>query len=196
MGRKIFTLLLVLIVAVLPCGCKSETTDYEWTETDFSFYDENSEEIAFAAPDESISLADVNTEKSGDFQTFRGAKIGMRATTAIENYDNVFGWFVMRSRSNTDEENSKDNEFQEKYPDIHDLVAHSSELLNDDEYLVLYAGFHVDENQDLIPCNMVGGVCEDDYEIWELERYDIQIEIESEKIRDIEISHEPAWSLN
>lgn len=189
MKKKIFLVFLVMLITVSTVACSSNKSYKKWEEKDFSFYDETGEEVAFAAPGETIYLEDINSEKGGDFQTLRGIKIGMRATKALENYDNVFYWFIMRNRSNTLEEEQEDQELLEKYGDIHDLVEASPDFLKSDEQLILNTIFHVSDDGSLIQCKMVDGRCDDEMDIWELESYEMEIEIQNEKIISLSVSH-------
>lgn len=193
MKKKIGWHLFLLVVIICLTSCGTASSPKEWTESDFSIYDENGTEIAFAAPEETIYLEDVNEEKDGDFQTFRGVKIGMRATTALEPYDNVFYWFIMRGRENTPEEQEEESALRKKYPDIHDLVAASSDFLHGDDYLVINTIFHIAEDGSLIPCQMKDGICDDDAEIGMLEYYDLSFDIYKEKISSVRIEHHPSF---
>lgn len=187
--KRIFILFLSLVLCIGIVGCTPADKVKAWTEADFSFYDENGTEVAFPASEETIYLEDINEEKGGDFQTLRGVKIGMRATTALEPYDNVFYWFIMRGRSSTPEEEA----LREKYPDIHDLVAASPDFLHSDEYLVINTIFHVSEDGSMIPCQMKDGLCDDEMEIGMLEYYDLSFDISNEKITSVRIEHYPSF---
>lgn len=189
MKRNVTRFLFSAFVLLCLVACGNIDSPKEWTEADFSIYDEKGNEVTFAAPDETVYLEKVNEEKSGDFQTFRGVKIGMRATTALEPYDNVFYWFIMRGRESTPEEQAEETALREEYSDIHDLVANSSNFLREDEYLVINTIFHVKEDGSLIPCKMKDGICDDEQEIWQLESYELTFDVENEKISSVEIEH-------
>ena len=85
--KKIILLALASLLCIgMFTGCGNSKSNQAWTFEDFSFYDDSGREIAFPVGDYFISLADINEEKGGNYQTKRGVRIGDRAIAALEKY--------------------------------------------------------------------------------------------------------------
>lgn len=182
-----FALVLCMCLAFL-MGCSS--TD-SWSIEDFSFYDEDGREVEFLTTADSIqdriSLSDINEEKSGDYQTYRGVKIGDRATTALEKYplDDFYyavDYFWGDGTSSKDEAEEKDASFHEQYPTFAEALQHADELSSG---LNLFASkqFYAEENN-MKPyeVNSMGKV--DDLDLSK-DNYEVTIIIHDSKIKDI-----------
>jgi len=197
MKRKIAAISLAVVLCFGLAGCKhSAKSVSEWTKSDFSIYDDSGAEIDFPSGNEScrIYLSDVNEEGGGNFRTNRGAKIGMRATTVIENYNDSLHWFIQRYRSSTDAEKERDAQLEEKYPSPLEIVEHSPEFLQDDWVLYLTASFHEKEDGSLILCSEKDGQpCEEGKELRQGALYTIEFEIKDEKIIEVVVERDPSF---
>ena len=183
-GLKLSIFLLIALFFV--SGCASDSTISPWDEEDFAFYDENGKEVDFPS-DGTIWLSDVNEEKNGDFQLKRGAKIGIRATTALKKYDlNNFYWDIGRWRSDTEEEEVADKKLKDEYQSPMDALEHMNDFVGEKEYLYIGGDFYENSKGELVLTernklsDLVGEV-----EITAF--YSIGISIEDEKITEISV---------
>lgn len=194
----------VIVVMALCCGlmvgCGKQSK--EWCVEDFAFYDENEEEVYFlTTEDDWIWLKNINDEDNEEYQTYRGVKIGDRATTALENYDLTGFYYEVASgyyRSATDEEEKYNQEFHDKYQNAHEAVENSDEIYKNtlfDENAILFLSAHFYEDSD-------GKLIQ--YEVDENGRviekmkdknYSIYIDINNEKISDISVELKDFSSL-
>lgn len=197
-------ILSVFIVAVMCCGlmagCGKKSK--EWCVEDFSFYDEDEKEVYFlTTEDDRLSLKEINDEDNKEYLTYRGVKIGERATTALDNYDlSGFNYEVTSGyyRSATDEEEAYNQEFHDKYESAYEAVENSNEIYKNSPFdenaeLFLYSYFYEDSDGKLIQYEIdeEGNVADEIKD----KNYEIYIDVNNEKISDITVQLKDFSSL-
>lgn len=155
-----------------------------WKESDFSFYDDAGKEILFPTTEDYwISLEN----DCPDGQSSRGAKIGDRASTALQKYDlSDFKYEIGEQGSlnpSTEKAKAKDTELHKKYGKFSDVLPLSAELASEDLYIYAYCDIYKDNGE--LTSKVKSSWTKDD--LLHKQKYSISFEVYSEKIQNISI---------
>lgn len=165
-----------------------ESVKYE----DFSFYDLDGREVSFlTAEDDFICIYEYD-DNSNNIQTYRGVRIGDRATTALLKYNlDDFDWYIKSDYFNSEEDNKEADRLTNKYKELtaEEMLEHIPEINAIENMQILFiCNLYEYENnyyvQDAVPTD------EDMFLVYKLPYYRMSITVESEKIYGFHFSYE------
>ena len=139
-------LFISLLAVLLLIGCSSKGTENQVKSLeyeDFSFYDHTGREVDFLTSENNSLSVYAGDEDADSIQTYRGVRIGDRATTALSEYNlSDFDWSIKTDYIiNAEEHRAQANKLERKYEDLtsEEMLQHIPEITAIDNMQIIFS---------------------------------------------------------
>lgn len=158
---KVLAIVLAVAIGAAVAGCEdgtgsssdnqattSNTADTakessSWEKEDFSFYDQSNHEVIFTTKDnKSISMLSEKDDNDEILQTYRGVRLGDKASGLVDIYDfSKFHWGYTFGSSASESLKQLGDTLEKKYSDPVSALKHADEVTGNNKEIILEGYF-------------------------------------------------------